>query len=137
MSSSDDEQVYFCQNASVKSFSGVIDDSGTITEQEISEFIRYSRPDLHKELKGVRIASSHLTSDSDGYAKSPSVDGTEDIYAAERDRYYYQWPPYGESRRESVAAEDSPSPARRDQHLGDLEPLVIGRASCPLTCIRF
>ncbi|EXJ95126.1 hypothetical protein A1O1_00245 [Capronia coronata CBS 617.96] len=59
----DPDWAYFCENACLSSFSGCVDEDSTMTEQEISNYILYSKPELHERLDGIPLPSSYLPTD--------------------------------------------------------------------------
>lgn len=80
--SRDDKWVYFCQNSCLTSYSGCVDEYSSLTEQGISEFIRYGNPSLYEKLQGLQLPSSHLNSDGTE-KKHGSLD--EDMNQADND----------------------------------------------------
>ncbi|KAJ9616831.1 hypothetical protein H2200_000551 [Cladophialophora chaetospira] len=58
--------VYFCEATSKYSFSGHIDRQNCMQEEEITDFVLYSHPELYKKLGNMTIESSHLSFDERG-----------------------------------------------------------------------
>jgi hypothetical protein len=145
MRSQDEDQVYFCENASVTSFSATLDEDSAMTEQHISEYIRYSNPDLYKKLGGMRVASSQLTSDDNECRESASAHGEDDGCESR-----WNTSNNGAPGLERVAAQhpsssstdETPhpplSPGGQDQHFADVERFVLGRSPwSPILLISF
>lgn len=53
-----EQAVYLLANASNSSFSGCLNDEIAITEQQICDYIQFSRPDLYHRLKFLPVAST-------------------------------------------------------------------------------
>lgn len=80
----DQDLVYFCENACLSSFSGCIDEDSTMTEQDIVGYILHSNPKLHKKLNGLRLPSSHLSSDENQYSRGGQAAQNQRIRQTER-----------------------------------------------------
>lgn len=52
--------VYFCYEHAADSFSGILVEEYTLSNEELRDYIRYDNPKLFKRLKGLPFASSDV-----------------------------------------------------------------------------
>ena len=57
--------VYICESSSANTFSCHIDESASISDQQVSDFVRFGKPELHRQLKAMPVGSSDVVCLSD------------------------------------------------------------------------
>ncbi|EXJ68453.1 uncharacterized protein A1O5_08245 [Cladophialophora psammophila CBS 110553] len=134
MKDQDADFVYFCEDSCHTSYSGCIDGDSSMTEQEISEFIRHSNPSLYETLNSVGIASSYLPCDEDQEPIDPSGDkshmSTEVIRETSGSLFYETGTIFDHATRSSDADCPSETDLTSDFNPGSrhaAEPVVLGR----------
>lgn len=61
----EDHRFYFSLDSAPDCYCGLLEDEEQMSEQAISDFIKYSKPDLFQRLRGLPIKSSAIPQDFD------------------------------------------------------------------------
>ncbi|KIX07392.1 uncharacterized protein Z518_02045 [Rhinocladiella mackenziei CBS 650.93] len=105
----DEDGVYFGEDTCLTSFSGCVDLESSMTEQDISEFIRQSNHSRYGKRNGVLVPSSHLPVDDAQGVENDPAGQIEHELRAEEEKTTRLPERYPEARANETAAVTRPT----------------------------